>query len=483
MTRRSPTLQKAQDTLRFERAHFNLFTSSIADHALVVLDTDGRVLRWHSGAERVLGWSADEIIGQSCAVFFTAEDVAKNVPFLELEAAAQRGYIAADRWHVRRDGKRFWGSGSLSAVRIETGELIGFTKIVRDMTKQRETERLLQDSQDRLRLFIEHVTDYALLQVDQEARICSWNSGAERTFGYREDEIVGAPVERLYGPEDVAKGDIAKDLDSARDHGRFEDARWMVRKDGSRLFARWVTTPMRDEAGRLRGYAKVLRDETHRRSVEEQTNASLTEKEALLQEIHHRVKNNLQVIASLLSIQASRISNREVCAVLADTEHRVRAIAALHETLYSSEDLANIEFGSYLQQLVGDLLRFYRVDKRVLRVNIDAADMVIELRQALPLGLILNELVTNALKHAFPEGRSGNLEVQLKYLRNAGDACKERTLDEGFAQLTVRDDGVGLPLNLNLDEIPSMGLHLVRLLTDQLRGELRLLPLKAPQSA
>ena len=145
--------------------------------------------------------------------------------------------------------------------------------------------------------------------------------------------------------------------------------------------------------------------------------------------------------------------------------------------LVQLEDLANIEFGSYPQQLVGDLLRFYRVDKRVLRVNIDAADMVIELRQALPLGLILNELVTNALKHAFPDGRSGNLEVKLKYFRMLGTLARGE-LDEGFAQLTVRDDGVGFPSKLNIDETPSMGSHLVRLLTDQLRGELEVVNAK-----
>jgi two-component sensor histidine kinase len=191
-----------------------------------------------------------------------------------------------------------------------------------------------------------------------------------------------------------------------------------------------------------------------------------------LQEIHHRVKNNLQVITSLLSIQASRIENPQVATVLADTENRVRAIAALHETLYSSQDLASIEFGSYLQQLVRDLVSFYCVDRKRLQVTVTAEDLVVDIGQAIPLGLIVNELVTNALKHAFPGNRRGTLQVELGYVRSSIDAEQGQTLDEGLGRLTVQDDGVGMPPGLKFDETPSMGLHLVSVLVEQLRGKL-----------
>ena len=356
--------------------------------------------------------------------------------------------------------------------RNDANEIVGFTKVMPDMTGQKDTQERLRDSEERLRLFIENVTDYALFQVDTGARISSWNTGAARTFGYTEEEILGQQMRTLYPPEDAAKGDAERDLELAREHGRFEDARWMVRKDGSRFFGRWVTTPMRDEAGELHGYAKVLRDETERRDAEQQMRASLAEKQALLQEIHHRVKNNLQVITSLLSIQASRIENPQVATVLADTENRVRAIAALHETLYSSQDLASIEFGSYLQQLVRDLVSFYCVDRKRLQVTVTAEDLVVDIGQAIPLGLIVNELVTNALKHAFPGNRRGTLQVELGYVRSSIDAEQGQTLDEGLGRLTVQDDGVGMPRGLKFDETPSMGLHLVSVLVEQLRGKL-----------
>jgi PAS domain S-box-containing protein len=464
--------QNYRDSFEADGAQFELFTDPIPDHAIVSFDVKGRVLRWSHGAERIMGWRAEDILGQPVDALYTPEDVAKGTPQREREEASQKGHVHEEGWHLRRDGSRFWASGSLSAVRNQAGELVAFTKVMRDLTERNQAEERLRESEERLRLFIENVTDYALLQVDTAARISSWNTGAARTFGYTEEEILGQPMRTLYVPEDAAKGDAEADLDLARQNGRFEDARWLVRKDGSRFFGRWVTTPMWDQAGNLRGYAKVLRDETERRKAEQQMRASLAEKQALLQEIHHRVKNNLQVVTSLLSIQAARINNPELSAVLADTENRVRAIAALHESLYSSQDLSSIEFGSYVQHLVRDLAGFFGVDRNRVQVVVNSVDLVVDIGQAIPLGLILNELVTNAVKHAFPNARAGTLEIQLTYVPDSVDIEKGQTLDQGLARLTVRDDGIGLPPNFKFDETPSMGLHLVNVLVRQLQGEL-----------
>jgi PAS domain S-box-containing protein len=459
-------------SLETERAHFELFTDCIPDHAFVALDVDGRVVRWNRGAERLMGWRAEEILGEPCARFYTPDDVAKGVPERERAEASLDGHIQEERWHLRHDGSRFWGSGTLAAVRNQAGELVGFTKVMRDMTGHNQAQSRLRDSEERLRLFLENVTDYALFQVDTEARISSWNTGAERTFGYLETEIVGQLMRILYLPEEAARGDAEKDLDVARENGRFEDARLLVRKDGSRLFARWVTTPMRDEAGDLRGYAKVLRDETERRSAEQQLQASLTEKHALLQEIHHRVKNNLHVITSLLNIQSERVQNPEVAAVIEDTENRVRAIATLHETLYSSKDLGSIEFSSYVKRLVQELAGVFGVEGKQLKISIRADDLLVDIGQAIPLGLIVNELVTNTFKHAFPADRSGVVEIHVNYLPNTADRPLGPSLGSGLAEITVKDNGVGLPPNVRFNETPSMGLHLVNILVEQIDGEL-----------
>jgi PAS domain S-box-containing protein len=377
--------------------------------------------------------------------------------------------IEEERWHIRKDGSRFWGSGTLSVMRDSSGAVHGFVKVMRDLTIRKRAAEQLRDSEERFRLFVENVTDYALIQVDPERNISGWNKGAERSFGYSEEEIIGEPMNVLFTPEDVARGDPDNDFEKALAAGRSEYERWLVRKDGSRFWARWVTTPMYDEVGQLRGYAKVLHDETQRKDAQDQQRAALEEKNALLQEVHHRVKNNLQVISSLLSLQADRLDNPQTLAVLEDTQSRVAAIAAIHEQLYASKDLSSIEFGPYLRTLVRGLFGIHGAKKDRIALEVHTADVVLNVQQAMPLGLIVNELVINALKHAFPQNRPGVIAVSLTYTASAvgGDAVQE-----DLVRLRVEDDGLGLPAGKDISQVQSMGFNLVNLLAQQLGGKL-----------
>lgn len=334
-----------------------------------------------------------------------------------------------------------------------------------------ELERELE-SEERFRLFVENVTDYALVQVDPDYDISGWNTGVERSFGYTEEEIVGRPMSVLFTPEDVARRDPEKDFEEALAKGRSELERWLVRKDGTRFWARWVTTPMYDEAGQLRGYAKVLHDETQRKSAQDQLRAAVEEKNALVQEVHHRVKNNLQVISSLLSLQAERLESSQMLAVLEDTQSRVAAIAAIHEQLYASKDLSSIEFGPYLRTLVRGLFGFHSVNKERIALAVDAAEVVLNVDQAIPLGLIVNELVINALKHAFPQDGSGRIAVSLTY--TPASAPGQDPVHEDMVRLRVEDDGVGLGPDIDISQVQSMGFTLVNLLVQQLRGTLEI---------
>ena len=282
--------------------------------------------------------------------------------------------------------------------------------------------------------------------------------------------MIGQPMSRLVTPEDQKAGvferEIARVLGGRREH----DARWLVRKDGSRFWAQWITEPVHDEAGHLHGVVKVLRDETERQKTDQALRASLAEKEALLKEIHHRVKNNLQVIVSLLSLQADQITDSAALEMFRDTQSRVRSIARIHETLYSSEDLAEIEFGEYTRVLVQDLFDFYSVSKDRLRYHLQLEDIAVSITQAIPLGLVLNELVVNCLKHAFPNAQTGMIRVSLRYVKE--DLRAGQMLDDASGELCVQDNGVGLPPDFNLEHAGSMGLYLVRILTRQLRATL-----------
>jgi len=468
-------LRQCREELQAARAaprHFQVFSERVTDYAFITFDPESRITSWSRGAERLLGYAEAEILGQPGSVFFTPEDRAAGEDEKELATAQREGCAEDERWHLRRDGSRFWGSGVMTAHRDSEGSLQGYSKIFRDLTARKRIEDQLQDSEERFRLFVDNVTDYALVPVDPAGLVSGWNAGAQRTFGYPEWEIVGQPVRLFFTPEDRERGESEKDLSQSLAQGRAEDERWMVRRDGRRFWARWVTTPMRDKAGTLRGFAKVLRDETERKELQDQLTSSLHEKELLLREIHHRVKNNLHVISSLLSLQARQVNDANMQRILEELQDRVHAIAALHETLYGSQDLAHINIGPYMEKIVHHLVGLSAVDRERIEVRLQADDVALPLEQALPLGLIVNELFSNALKHAFPDARRGTIQVHFRYL--PATVPPGQTLDAAWCELSVEDNGVGIRLAEELWQGTSMGLRLVRLLTNQLHGQVTL---------
>lgn len=438
------------------------------DYAFILFDTDYCIVNWNRGAARMFGYREEEILGRSGALLFDPDAREMGEPDQEVQEARRSGRADDERWHMRHDGSRFWGNGVLHTIADEHGRPKGFLKIVRDLTPSKALEEQLRESEQRFRLFVENVTDYALIQIDLAGKISSWNTGAERTFGYKEDEIIGQPVERMFTPEDVTQDFPHRDLENALSKGRAEETRWMVRKDGRRFWSRWITTPIRD-GGRLQGYAKVLRDETERQQAEDRLRAALVERETLLKEIHHRVRNNLQVIVSLLSLQSEQIHDPAALAAFFDTQNRVRAIAGIHEALYSAADLAHVDFGQYARLLVRDLFALYHNESDPIRIDVEAEDMVLDITQAIPLGLILNELVINCFKYAFPDGRAGQVRILLR-------RCSGSPPDTAVGELCVEDDGVGLPPGFDFTKAETMGMYLVRILTRQLLGQVRLEP-------
>ncbi|HYO80625.1 MAG TPA: PAS domain S-box protein [Bryobacteraceae bacterium] len=564
---------------------FRLMVAGVTDYAIFTLDPKGTINSWNAGAERIHGYSTNEVLGRPHEILFDPEDRKRNIPEKELQRAREHGTADDTRWLVRRDGARYWAEGVLTAVLDDDGVLTGFSKITRDatdrkklqdvlteqtialrialraartgtwhwdilsdtdtidenlrelfglasaqeirtiedfyaivhpddrervkaafeqtrqqgihldtefrvpqrdgterwlidqgevftldgkpaymtgacvdVTERKKAEQALRMSEEQFRLFVNNVREYALIQQDTEGRITTWNSGAEAVLGYTASEIIGKPSSWLFVPEDVAAGEPQKEMREAVTLGRAIDERWHLRKDGSRFWCSGVLTVMRDDEGRLRGFAKVMRDETERRTTSEQLKASLAEKEVLLKEIHHRVKNNLQVITSLLALQSGTVEDRTVRDMFEDACNRVRSIGEIHELLYRSPDLARVDFGEYLEKLGNNLRDFYGEPERV-RLN-TASEVNLPLAQAIPCGLIVNELVTNSFKHAFPNGRSGRVDVFLK--------C-----ERGKCVLQVSDDGVGVPSHVNFEEMNSLGLTLVSVLAKQLGGDLR----------
>jgi PAS domain S-box-containing protein len=247
---------------------FRLLVDSVRDYAIFMLDPKGHVLTWNAGAERFKGYRASEVIGSHFSRFYPPEALAKGVPEEELRIASESGSFEDDNWRVRKDGSMFWANVVITAMRDEGGELVGFAKVTRDLTQRRNHDEALRQSEEKFRLLVEGVAEYAIFMLDVNGKVASWNVGAQRIKGYTADEIIGQHFSAFYPPDVVASGWPQHELREAALTGRFVDTGWRIRKDGSAFWANVTITAMRDESGRLLGYAKLTRDLTERRRVE-----------------------------------------------------------------------------------------------------------------------------------------------------------------------------------------------------------------------
>jgi PAS domain S-box-containing protein len=246
------------------------FIREVRDYAIYMLDIEGRILTWNEGARTIKGYAAEEIIGESFSRFFGEDDRMQGRPARLLAQAAADGRVEDKAWRVRKDGTRFWADVVITAVHDGDGRVSGFVKVTRDCTENRRAEELLRQSEERMRMLVESVRDYAIFMLDPDGRISSWNSGAERIKGYRATEIVGEHFSRFYPPEAIAARHPELELEIATREGRYEEEGWRVRKDGEIFWANVVITAIHEpDTGVLRGFSKVTRDLTERQHMAE----------------------------------------------------------------------------------------------------------------------------------------------------------------------------------------------------------------------
>ena len=244
---------------------YRRLVDSVVDYAVFMLTPTGEVASWNEGARRLKGYSTEEVLGRHFSLFYPSEAVERGWPEEELRRAVQDGRLEDEGWRVRKDGSRFWANVVIAPILGNDGQVVGFSKVTRDLTERRRHEQQLQDSERNLRLLIDSVQDYAIFRLDPRGHVVSWNRGAERINGYQAIDILGRHFSVFYPPEAVAAGWPQEELRRAAEAGRFEDEGWRVRKDGSQLWANVIITALRDPEGRLVGYAKVTRDLTERR--------------------------------------------------------------------------------------------------------------------------------------------------------------------------------------------------------------------------
>jgi PAS domain S-box-containing protein len=340
-------------------------------------------------------------------------------------------------------------------VRARDGRVLGVGVVVIDMTERRRAD------EERARLAaIVASSDDAIIGKTLEGVITSWNAGAERLYGYAAHEVIGEPIALLMPPE--RSDELQAILARLRRGERMQHVETVrMRKDGQRLDVSLSISPIKGGGGRIIGAASIARDITERKQVEAHLKASLQEKEVLLGEIHHRIKNNLQVVSSLLNLQAQTIQDHRIRAYFQDSQDRIQTMALIHEKLYQSTNLTEIDFAEYLRDLATRVVRSSRIGQGRLALELSTEEVCFPTATAIPCGLLLHELLSNCVKHAFPGGRSGTIEVSL-----------HKTPQPTY-KLTVRDNGVGLPPGLDVRSTASLGLRLVHLLAAQLHGTLR----------
>jgi PAS domain S-box-containing protein len=357
---------------------------------------------------------------------------------------------------------------------------------------------VLQSSDGTLKLLVENVTDYAIYMLDPTGRIVSWNLGAERLKGYRQEEVIGKNFSMFFLPEGIEANEPEMELGAAARDGRFEVETWRRRKGGEKFWALVCLTAIRNSAGDLVGFAKVTRDMTTQKTFQEaqvklaleleervrertwQLEASveelrtkneeieslvamvshdLEEKEVLLREVYHRVKNNLQVVQSLLKMGARTLQSPEARQSIENAVQRVHVMAMVHEHLYQMPDLSGLTLSTYLRDVVEGSVASNSEQPNQIELQFDVEAVPVPLDFAVPFGLLANELISNCLKHGFVQGRGGRISVSAQTI-------------PGAVRFVVRDNGVGLPQDFDARRCSSMGIKLAESLAHQLGGSL-----------
>ncbi len=466
-----------------------LLIESVRDYAIFALDRTGHILTWNPGAERFNGWTADEIIGTHFSVFYPPEDIAAGKPERELREAARRGSVEDEGWRIRKDGTRFWANVVITALRDDRGNLMGFAKVTRDLTDRRAAEEDLRESEERFRLLVQSVRDYAIFMLDPDGCVATWNEGAQRIKGYTANEIIGRHFSIFYPQEAVETRFPWYELEVATATGRFEDEGWRVRKDGSLFWASVVITALFNHRGELVGFAKVTRDLTERRKAQERALADarrVAEMEAanrakseFLTTLSHELRTPLNAIggyADLLVLEVPGGLNETQRQYLERIKTSQQHLLALVNDLLN---LSRLEAGTLeydlgpvpVLRLLVDLEAMILPQARTKGITFEVAncppDATVWADAARTQQILLN-LLSNAVKFTPEGGRIslacsiGKEQVGISVL-DTGPGIPEDKLEsifEPFVQLgrslTNTREGLGLGLAISRDLAHAM---------------------------
>lgn len=432
----------------------------LAPNGIALVDLQGRFIQVNDAFAQIVGYTPEELKHRQQLDILHPEDVN---PLLGANEALLAGKVSVSQRQIRythRSGQVVHVLFQATLLTDEEGQPTQFLNQVIDISARVEAEIALKESEERFRQSFEWAP-IAKAMTHLDGTYLQINAAFTETLGYTLEDLKGKTVLDITHPDDIATTLENSNRLLAGEVHQCEQEQRYIHRSGKVVWCRLAVSAVRDPEGKNLFIIGICEDITEEKRAKLQIQAALQEKEVLLREIHHRVKNNLQIISSLLRLQADQIKSRKYARVFKDAGSRIQAMSLIHEGLYQSNNLAAVDLKQYLHNLISNLFHSYGVNPESIRANIRAEGIRLNLDDAVLCGLIINELVTNSLKYAFPKGRSGEIEIHFSQTRK-------------YTQLRVSDNGVGLPPNFDFKETQSLGLQLVATLTDQLQGKIQL---------
>jgi PAS domain S-box-containing protein len=450
---------------------FRLLVTSVRDYAIFLLDPTGHVATWNTGAQRLKGYTANEIIGQHFSVFYPPEDKGKCP--IELEGALKDGRFEDEGWRVRKDGTKFWANVIITALFDENGQHVGFGKVTRDLTERKAAEEARIASEERFRFLVESIRDYAIFILDPTGHVATWNVGAERINGYKAHEIIGSHFSKFYPEEDVRAGKCEMELEVAARDGQFEEEGWRLRKDGSKFWANVVISAVRDRNGKLIGFSKITRDLTDRKRIEDERTARLAAEQAsrakdeFLAMLGHELRNPMAPIVTALQLIKLRADGE------ATKEHQIleRQVAHMMHLIDDLLDVSRITRGKIelkrrrfdlrdsLAKAIEIASPLFEQRRHRFELNVPSRAIFVDADEP-RLTQVFANLLTNAAKYTNPGGRIEltvthvDTEVAVKVTDNGtgiDPALLPRVFDlfvQGYQSSDRSTGGLGLGLAL-----------------------------------